>query len=186
MSSSTPPVDPHASLPPTVVILGNDAQLAARPATPVQLAHACLAAGFRAAIPASWGDELVAAATLKAIDSRATRPAIQCACPHVARRLLAAGTELAANLISLVAPPVAVARYLRSHSPQGVRVTYVGRCPSASDDSIDARLTPEEFLAQLADRGIRLLDQPEVFESVIPPHRRRRLRFSWSRLPQGS
>ena len=173
MSSSTPPVDPHAPLPPTVVILGNDAQLAARPATPVQLAHACFAAGFRAAIPVSWGDELVAAATLEATESRAVRPLIQCACPHVARRMLAVGAELAANLVSLVAPPVAVARYVRSHSSGGLRVTYVGRCPAASDDSIDARLTPEEFLAQLAERGIRPVEQPEVFESVIPPDRRR-------------
>lgn len=173
MSSSTPPVDPHAPLPPAVVILGNDAQLAARPATPVQLAHACLAAGFRAAIPVSWGDELVAAATLEAIESRSVRPVIHCACPHVARRMLAVGTELAANLVSLVAPPVAVARYLRSHSSGGLRVTYVGRCPAASDDSIDARLTPEEFLAQLAERRIRPLEQPEIFESVIPPDRRR-------------
>jgi len=173
VSTTTPPADPRAPLPPAVVILGNDAQLAARPATPVQLAHACLAAGFRAAIPASWGDELVAAATLGVIESRPVRPVIQCACPHVARRMLAVGTELAANLVSLVAPPVAVAKYLRSHSPGGIRVTYVGRCPAASDDSIDARLTPEELLAQLAERGIELLEQPEVFESVIPPDRRR-------------
>ena len=173
MSSTTPPVDPRAPLPPAVVILGNDAQLAARPATPVQLAHACLAAGFRAAIPASWGDELVAAATLGVIESRSVRPVIHCACPHVARRMLAVGTELAANLVSLVAPPVAAAKYLRSHATEGIRVTYVGRCPAASDDSIDARLTPEELLAQLAERGIDLLDQPEVFESVIPPDRRR-------------
>ncbi|HEX2781484.1 MAG TPA: [Fe-Fe] hydrogenase large subunit C-terminal domain-containing protein [Gemmatimonadaceae bacterium] len=168
-----PPVDPRVPSLPAVVILGNDAQLAARPATPVQLAHACLAAGFRAAIPASWGDELVAAAALNAITSRGTRPAIQCACPHVARRMLAVGTELAPHLVSLVAPPVAVAKYLRLHSPQGLRVTYVGRCPAASDDSIDARLTPDEFLTQLAERGIRLADQPEMFESVIPPDRRR-------------
>lgn len=167
------PVDPRVPSLPAVVILGNDAQLAARPATPVQLAHACLAAGFRAAIPASWGDELVAAAALNAVASRGTRPAIQCACPHVARRMLAVGTELAPHLVSLVAPPVAVAKYLRLHSPQGLRVTYVGRCPAASDDSIDARLTPEEFLTQLDERGIRLTDQPEIFESVIPPDRRR-------------
>jgi hypothetical protein len=43
---------------PSLVILGTDAVLAAAPATPVQLAHACLAAGYGAAVPASWGDEL--------------------------------------------------------------------------------------------------------------------------------
>ena len=158
-----------------MVILGNDAMLAARPATPVQLAHACLAAGFRAVIPASWGDELVAGATLDALSGRATRPAIHCACPHVARRVLGVGSELAPHLISLVAPPVAAARYIRLNAAGELRVTYAGRCPAAADDSIDARLTPEELLAQLADRGIDLAAQPEVFESVIPPDRRRHL-----------
>ena len=116
-----------------MVILGNDAVLAARPATPVQLAHACLSAGFRAVIPASWGDELVAGATLDALSGRANRPAIQCACPHVARRVLAVGAELSAHLISLVAPPVAAARYLRLNSAGELRVTYVGRCPAAAE-----------------------------------------------------
>jgi hypothetical protein len=171
----TPPEDFRAPIAPSVVILGNDAQVAARPATPVQLAHACLAAGYQAVIPASWGDELVAGATLSALRDRTTRPSIHCACPHVARRVLAAGSELASHLVSLVAPPVAAARYLRLHSDGDLRIAYVGRCPAASDDSIDARLTPEELLAQLADRGIDVGTQPEVFESVIPPDRRRHL-----------
>ena len=175
MSQLPPLADFRASSAPAVVILGNDAVLAARPATPVQLAHACLAAGFRAVIPASWGDELVADATLDALTGRATRPAIHCSCPHVARRVLAVGSELAPHLVSLVAPPVAAARYLRLHSAGELRVTYAGRCPAAADDSIDARLTPEELLAQLADRGIDPTAQPEVFESVIPPDRRRHL-----------
>ena len=173
MSTKTHPDDPRPSLPPSVVILGNDAQLAARPATPVQLAHACLAAGYRAVVPASWGDELIAAATIRALASQRVRPAIQCVCPHVARRVLSVGSDLSPYLISLVSPPVAVARYIRRHSPGGVRLTYVGRCPGAGDDSIDARLTPEELLAQLAERNIALASQPLVFESVIPPDRRR-------------
>ena len=123
MSPSPPLADIRAPNAPAVVILGNDAQLAARPATPVQLAHACLAAGFRAAVPASWGDELVAGATLTALATRTERPAIQCSCPHVARRLLAVGPELAAHMVSLVAPPVAAARYLRLHAAGELRVT---------------------------------------------------------------
>ena len=173
MSTTAPTELNRPSLPPSVVILGNDAQLAARPATPVQLAHACLAAGYRAVIPASWGDELVAAATARLVAERRPGTTIHCACPHVARRVLAVGTELAPFLLSLVPPPVAAARYVRHFSPGGVRVTYVGRCPAASDDAIDARLTPEELLAQLAERGIRLEQQSPVFESVIPPDRRR-------------
>ncbi|MFL5562363.1 MAG: [Fe-Fe] hydrogenase large subunit C-terminal domain-containing protein [Gemmatimonadaceae bacterium] len=175
MSPLPPLADIRAATAPSVVILGNDAQLAARPATPVQLAHACLAAGFHAVVPASWGDELVAGATLAALRGRATQPAIHCACPHVARRILSAGPELAPHLVSLVAPPVAAARYLRLHSTAELRISYVGRCPAAADDSIDARLTPEELLAQLLDRDIDVTAQPEVFDSVIPPDRRRHL-----------
>ena len=52
---STP--DSHPS---SVVVLGADAVLAALPATPVQLAHACRALGYDVAFPASWGDEVVA------------------------------------------------------------------------------------------------------------------------------
>src|SRR5438445_319063 len=47
-----------------IVVLGTDALLAAAPATPVQLAHACLRAGFANVVPASSGDEILAAAVL--------------------------------------------------------------------------------------------------------------------------
>jgi Iron only hydrogenase large subunit, C-terminal domain len=159
---------------PSVVVLGADAILAALPATPVQLAHACLHAGYHSVLPASWGDELIAGATLKCLERRGGTPAIQCSCPLVANRLLAAGTDLRPFLVSLVSPPVALARYLRSaYAPAKVRITYVGRCPSASDESIDARLTPEELLAMLVDRHVVLEEQPRVFDSVLPPDRRR-------------
>src|SRR5207248_4254894 len=101
-------------------------------------------------------------------------PAIQCSCPYVAHRLLAVGTDLRPFLVSLVTPPVVLARYLRSAHSQGkLRITYVGRCPGAADEAIDARLTPEELLAIFADRQISLEAQPDVFDSVIPPDRRR-------------
>lgn len=161
--------------PPSVVILGTDAVLAARPATAVQLAHACLQAGYQTAIPASWGDELLAAATLETLAAR-SGPAILCACPHVSRRLLDVGSDLEPFLVSLVAPPVAAARYVRElFGARTVRIAYVGRCPAAADDAIDARFTPTEFLATLAERGIRVEEQPTAFESVLPPDRRRHL-----------
>ena len=40
---------------PSIVILGTDAILAALPATPIQLAHACLRIGYQHVVPASWG-----------------------------------------------------------------------------------------------------------------------------------
>lgn len=159
---------------PSIVILGADALLAALPATPVQLAHACALAGYQSVIPASWGDELIAVATLRGLSGHGALPAIQCSCPHVAHRLLAVGTDLRPFLLSLVSPPVVLARYLRAAYGTGkLRITYVGRCPGAADEAIDARLTPEELLAMLTDRQIVLEDQPQVYDSVIPPDRRR-------------
>jgi hypothetical protein len=159
---------------PSIVILGADALLAARPATPIQLAHACALAGYQNVVPSSWGDELIATASLRALREHGHIPAIQCSCPHVARRLLAAGTELRPFLVSLVAPAVVLARYLRAmHAPRTLRITYVGRCPGAIDESIDARLAPEELLATFVDQRIAIDEQPDVFDSVIPPDRRR-------------
>src|SRR3982751_4037794 len=159
---------------PSIVVLGADALLAALPATPIQLAHACALAGYHQVVPASWGDELIALASLRALRDHAHMPAIQCSCPYVAHRLLAVGTDLRPFLVSLVAPPVVLARYLRAvYEPRKLRITYVGRCPGAADESIDARLTPEELLATFADHHVTLEEQPDAFDSVIPPDRRR-------------
>jgi hypothetical protein len=159
---------------PSVAILGVDALLAARPATPVQLAHACQAAGYAAVYPVSWGDELLATACVRRVAARGDEPAIFCACPHVSDALLEVGPDLARFLVPLVSPPVACARYLRAlYGYSRVRITYIGACPGAHDPAIDARLTPMQFLGVLTQLDIALLEQPEVFESVLPPDRRR-------------
>jgi hypothetical protein len=169
--SSLHPNSPHTV---PIVVLGSDALLAASPSTPVQLAHACLRAGFANVVPASWGDELIAAAALRRMPQFGTGPAIQCSCPIVAHRLLSVGGDLRAALIGLVPPPVAIARYVRALSqPVRTRITYVGGCPGAVDESIDIRMSPDALLAMLAERDIALDEQPRVFESVIPPDRRR-------------
>ncbi len=165
-----------------VAIIGNDAVLDAAPATPVQIAHACLRRGFTVAVPASWGDELVASEAVRRLASRERGPAVMCVCPFVRSRLLAPGPDLAPFLVSLVAPPVATARYLRAaYGEHGVHITYIGGCPSADDPSIDEHLTPDAFLADLADHGIALAEQPLVFDSIVPPDRRR-----WCSLPGGA
>ena len=157
-----------------IVIIGTDAVLAASPATPVQLAHACLRAGFANVIPASWGDELIANAVLRRLPQFGSSPAIQCSCPIVAHRLLSAGGDLRPVLLPLVPPPVALARYVRAFAkPSRVRITYVGACPGAVDESIDIRMTADALIAMLAERDIVLDEQPRVFESIIPPDRRR-------------
>ena len=165
----------------TVAIIGNDALLAAAPATPVQLAHACLRRGYTVAVPVTWGDELLAAEAVRQLSSRARGPAVMCVCPFVRSRLLAPGPDLAPFLVSLVPPPVATARYLRPvYGDRGVHITYIGACPGADDQSIDARLTPDMFLGELAEHGVSLAEQPLVFDSIVPPDRRR-----WCSLPGG-
>lgn len=157
-----------------VAILGTDALLAAAPYTAVQLAHACLQAGYASVVPASWGDELVAAAVLRRLPKFGQGPAIQCSCPIVAHRLLTTGGDLRPVMLPLVAPPVALARYLRAIShPTRIRITYVGGCPGAVDEAIDIRMSPETLIGMLAERQIVLEAQPRVFESIIPPDRRR-------------
>lgn len=173
MANQTP-TQPAVSHTVPIAILGTDAVIAALPATPVQLAHACLRAGFANVIPANWGDELIATAVLRRLPQFGNGPAIQCTCPIVAHRLLSVGGDLRPAMLPLVSPPVAVARYVRALvQPARARITYVGACPGAVDESIDIRMTPESLIAMLAERGILLDEQPRVFESVIPPDRRR-------------
>jgi len=172
MPASTPTVDRRSI--PAVAIIGNDAVLVAAPATPVQLSHACLRRGFSVAVPASWGDELIAAEAMRKLASRDKGPAVMCVCPYARSRLLTPGPDLEPFLVSLVAPPLATARYLRAvYGERGVHITYIGSCPSANDSAIDERLTPDAFLADLAERGIALSEQPLVFDSIVPPDRRR-------------
>jgi hypothetical protein len=160
--------------PSSVVVLGADMVLAALPATPVQLAHACRALGYDVAFPASWGDEVVANACLDRLHEFGNGPAILCSCPLVTERLTKSGDELAPFMMNLVAPPVAAARYLRAlYGERPVRITYAGSCPSAADPAIDACIAPAELLLAFEERGIVLAAQPEYFESVLPPDRRR-------------
>ena len=172
MHPETSPGPPPGTM--AIAVVGADAMLAALPATPVQIAHACLAAEYDVAVPASWGDELLAAECLRQLADRGPRPAVMCACPYVRTELLAVGPDLAPVLVSLVPPPVAVARYLHSlYGRERVHLTYIGSCPGADHEDIDVALSPEDFLAALDAAGIDLTGQPRVFDSVIPPDRRR-------------
>ena len=92
--SATNPTQPTVPHTVPIVNLGTDAVLAASPATPVQFAHACLRAGFANVVPASWGDELIAAAVLRRLPNFGSGPVIQCSCPIVAHRLLTVGGDL--------------------------------------------------------------------------------------------
>ncbi len=158
---------------PAIVILGADALLAARPATPGQLANACYAAGYSAVIPSSWGDELVAAGCLREIAARGQGSVVLCSCPRVAERMRRV-TSLLPQLLPMASPPVAAARYLRARAGRhGVHITYVGDCPGGSDSAIDRHATPSALLRSLSKRGINLTDQPsEVDERLLRDGRR--------------
>ena len=150
----------HASR--AAVILGNDAILAARPSTTAQLTHACGAAGFDIVVPPSWGDELVARRCLERLADRTEDAVVACTCDRV-RALLPNLDRNATGYpghVSLAAPPVAAARYLRLVYGDPLLVTYVGDCPSAADPSIDARFSPTGFLASLHRQGIEVPLQP--------------------------
>jgi hypothetical protein len=158
---------------PSLLILGTDAVLAAAPATAVQLAHACMAAGYHTVIPASWGDELIAARAVERL-RETSAPFVHCTCPFVSRRLSAHGDSLAPVLLCFVPPPVATAQYLRAlYAPTEPRITFAGGCPGGSDPAIDVWMSPEELLGRLAERGVSTTAQPTEFDSVIPPDRRR-------------
>jgi hypothetical protein len=164
-----------ATSPASFVIIGADGYLAARPATPVQVAHACRAAGYAAAIPATWGDELIAEGCARRLATRTLPSAIFCSCRRVRDRLLGPGADLLPFLVSFVAPPVATARYLRElYGDTPIDITYVGTCPSATNEpSIDRQVRPEEFYASLSERGIVAAEEPLVFNSFFAPDRRR-------------
>jgi hypothetical protein len=158
--------------PRSIAILGADALLVALPSTPTQLVNACFADGYDEVFPATWGDELVAAGCLEQLESR-TGPAIFCACPLVSEQLRGAA-DLRRFIVPLISPPIAVARYLRASRPgQVLRITYVGDCPGAYDDSIDLRLSPHELLSALSRRGIvPAMQRPDIGEDVAHDRRR--------------
>jgi hypothetical protein len=156
------------------IILGADAVLAALPASPVQLAHACQALGFELAAPATWGDELIAESCLQQLAGYEHATAVMCSCPLVTERLTRASTMLEPFMLIFTSPPVATARYLRAaYEGQTLHITYVGACPGADDDSIDARLRPAELLEAFVERGIELSAQPNCFDALVPLDRRR-------------
>lgn len=157
-----------------VLVVGTDTLIEALPARPIQLAHACGELGFDLVIPMSWGDELVAEAALRDLESVSPTQAVLCSCPLVRRRLLQAGADLADAMVSLVPPPTAVARHLRDSLGSRVgSLTYVGRCPGATTPEFDVTYDPVGFLQILSDRGINVEAQPDTFVDRLPPDRRR-------------
>lgn len=130
--------------------------------------------GYDLVVPVSWGDELLAEFVLGALEEPGPEPRVCCTCPRVRRRLFATGSELAPYLISSVAPPVALARYLRAvESNASLRITFIGGCEGARDKSIDAQIAPQAFLSHLDKQGISIVRQPSVFSASVPPDRRR-------------
>jgi hypothetical protein len=154
-----------------VAILGNDAVLEARPATPTQLAQACLRASFDLVVPASWGEELVAHQYADSLGPYDGPPPVLCHCPIVAQEL---GDQPDRVLLALASPPVATARYLRRvFEPRQLIITYAGRCPGAVGPELDAVVAPDRLLSILGDAGLNPSHQSELYHSTIPPDRGR-------------
>src|SRR4051812_32892562 len=114
---------PRSSL--AVALIGADALLAARPATPVQVLHGCIEAGFGAAYPATGGDELVARECVQQLARKPSSRVVLCSCPLVAKRV--DESTLPGERLATAAPPVAAARLVRAaFGDQPVRITYIG------------------------------------------------------------
>ncbi len=164
----------------TAVIIGTDALLAARPATAIQLARACMRAGYDFVAPVSWGEELLATHVIDEVRRTSVPASVIVNCPFVAEALRAESAALPTCWRS-VSPPVATARYLRSaFSPRNLHITYAGRCPGATAPDIDACVLPDVFLGHLLEAGLAPENQPRYFEEVVPPDRAR-----YSSLPGG-
>ncbi len=171
MSSSSRALPEHGI---PFIILGADMVLAALPASPVQLAHACQALGFQLAAPATWGDELIAESCLEQLADYEHPSAVMCSCPLVTERLTRASTTLEPFMLTFASPPVATARYIRAaFSGQALHITYAGACPGADDESIDARMRPADLLDEFVQHGIVLGAQPNCFDALVPLDRRR-------------
>lgn len=158
-----------------VVILGNDAFLAARPAQPLQLVRACQRAGFDLVAPVSWGEELLARHVAEAARRHEGETLVVAHCPMVADALRRA-PPLHAFCVTGVAPPIAAARYVRAALPgHSLRIAYVGGCPGARRGAgdLDEVASPEDFLTRLLEVGIVVEEQPHHLESQLPPERAR-------------
>lgn len=155
-----------------VAILGNDAVLEARPATSTQLAQACLRASFDLVVPASWGEELIAHQYAESLGQYEGPPPVLCHCPLVAQALAEHDESIA--MLTLAAPPIATARYLRHvYAPRALVITYVGRCPGAIGPDLDAVIAPDRLLGILGEAGLAPSSQPALYQSIIPPDRGR-------------
>ncbi len=164
----------------TAVIIGTDTLLAARPATAIQLARACMRAGYDFVAPVSWGEELLATQVIDQVRRTAVPASVIVNCPFVAEALRGETAALPTCWRS-VSPPVATARYLRSaFHPHRLHITYAGRCPGATAPDIDACVLPDVFLGHLLEAGFAPEDQPRYFEEMVPPDRAR-----YSSLPGG-
>lgn len=155
------------------VILGSDTLLAARPAAPMQLLHACLRHEYDFAVPVSWGEELLAARAGEWLRRHPDPALIMAHCPFVAEALRTIPST-GATCLAGVAPPVATARYIRQRlAPRTVHIVYAGACPGATGPEIDEVLLPELLLAQLADARIVPAEEPHELDSRLPPERAR-------------
>jgi len=127
--------DSSASAAIPIALLGVDALVAARPASPLQVLQACVAAGFAAAYPVSWGDELVARECLSRIGEERPHRAILCTCPLALRRI--AQDPADATAIAVAASFAGCAGYgsrLIARQPQSRRRRKMQRHPYGDMD----------------------------------------------------
>ncbi|MGH7546432.1 MAG: 4Fe-4S binding protein, partial [Gemmatimonadota bacterium] len=107
-----------------ILILAAEASVHFYPATPEQVINACHAAGFRAVVPGTLGDELVAREYLRLLATNGYATWIRSTSPVVVEYCRRRHPELLAHLVPVASPPVAAARYVRAINLGPVTLVY--------------------------------------------------------------
>ena len=125
-------------------------------------------------VPASWGDELVAAGVSAPFAEIRHGPRDPVQLPDrrasIARRRRRSAARDAAARFTAGRARAVRARALTSDAHRGSRTSAAAPARSTSRSTFACRPSADRMLAE---RQIVLDDQPRVFESIIPPDRRR-------------
>ena len=158
-----------------ILVVGTDTLIEALPARPIQLAHACGQLGFDLAIPLSWGDELVAEATLRVLKDLACPASGSLHLPtgQTTVTALRGGTRWIAGLVGVPSGGAGPTPPRNTRRP--FDFDQLCRClPKRESPGIRRCLhVRTSFLGSCAPGESVLEEQPDVFVDRIPPDRQR-------------
>ncbi len=112
--------------------------------------------GFDKVVEVSFGADLVANEYRKLMYDSASIPMISSDCPAIVSFIEYYHPSLAASLVPLVSPMVAMARVVRKKYGTNTKITFIGPCIAKKDESeeVDAAITYRELRELIRDAGI--------------------------------